>query len=136
MHVQYAAICEQVIIGADGKPSLIGVFNDVQAPSLPITLPRLAFVARILFTAAEVNKSYKVEVVITDPNGVEIGRPGGDMTLPAALPGIDSISADLPMQFDLFGITTFGRYTFLLEIDGKKTSAVQVSVRQAAQNLA
>ena len=136
MHVQYAAICEQVIIGADGKPSLIGIFNDVQAPSLPITLPRIAFVARILFTEAEVGRSYKVEVVITDPSGAEIGRPGGDMTLPPALDGIDSIAADLPMQFDLFGINTFGRYTFLLEIDGKKTSAVQVSVRQAAQNLA
>jgi hypothetical protein len=136
MHVQYVAICEQVIIGADGKPSLIGVFNDVQAPSLPITLPRIAFVARILFTEAEVGRSYKVEVAITDPNGVEIGRPGGDMTLPPALGGVDSIAADLPMQFDLFGITTFGRYTFVLEIDGKKTSAVQVSVRQAPQNVA
>jgi hypothetical protein len=132
MHVQYAAICEQVIIGADGKPSLIGIFNDVQAPALPITLPRLAFVARILFTEAEVGRSYKVEVVITDPSGAEIGRPGGDMTLPPALDGIDSIAADLPMQFDLFGISAFGRYTFMLEVDGKKTSAVQVSVRQAA----
>jgi hypothetical protein len=132
MHVQYAAICEQVIIGADGKPSLIGIFNDVQAPSLPITLPRIAFVARILFTEAEVGRSYKVEVVITDPSGAEIGRPGGDMTLPPALNGIDSIAADLPMQFDMFGITAFGRYTFMLEVDGKKTSAVQVSVRQAA----
>jgi len=131
MHVQYAAICEQVIIGADGKPSLIGVFNDVQAAALPITLPRLAFVARILFTEAEVGRSYKVEVVITDPSGAEIGRPGGDMTLPPAPDGVDSIAADLPMQFDLFGITAFGRYTFMLEIDGKKTSAVQISVRQA-----
>ena len=135
MHVQYAAICEQVIVGTDGKPSLIGIFNDVQAPSLPITLPRIAFVARILFTEAEVGRSYKVEVVITDPSGAEIGRPGGDMTLPPALDGIDSIAADLPMQFDMFGINAFGRYTFLLEIDGKKTSAVQMSVRQAQQNL-
>ena len=34
MHVQYVALCDQVIISADGRPSLIGVLNDVTAPAL------------------------------------------------------------------------------------------------------
>ena len=51
MHVQYVAVCDHVLVGADGKPSLIGVFSDIQAPAVPVTLPRLAFAARLLFTA-------------------------------------------------------------------------------------
>ena len=133
MHVQYVAVCDHVLVGADGKPSLIGVFSDIQAASVPVTLPRLAFVARILFTNEEAGKTYRIEVVITDPKGNEIARPGGEISVPPAPPGIDSLAADLPMLFDMFGLPDFGRYTFMLLVDGKPTAGVQVAVRQASQ---
>src|SRR5690606_16357879 len=82
MHVQYVALCDQVILAVDGKPSLIGIFSDVQVPELPVRHPRMSFVARVLFTADETGKEHKVEVQITDPAGNEIGRPGGDVQLP------------------------------------------------------
>src|SRR5690349_16200511 len=132
MHVQYVALCEQVIIAADGKPSLVNIFNDLQAPQFPITLPRLVFVARIHFTREEVGKPKKIEVIITDPNGMELARPSGDVSLP---PGLETISVDLPLQLDLFQIDATGRYTFLLHLDGKPQAGVQLSVRQAT-NLA
>ena len=131
MHVQYVAVCDHVLVGADGKPSLIGVFSDIQAPQVPVTLPRLAFAARLLFTADEAGKTYKIEVVITDPKGNEIARPGGEISVPQAPIGIDSLAADLPMLFDMFGLPDYGRYTFMLTVDGKPTAGVQVSVRQA-----
>ena len=132
MHVQYVALCDQVIVGADGRPSLIGVVNDVTAPQLPVTLPRLAFAARLLFAHEEAGRNYRVEVAITDPNGVEVGRPGGDVSLPAAPPGVESVAVDIPLHFDLFELKSTGRYTVLLHVDGKASAAVQLSVRQAA----
>ena len=131
MHVQYVALCDQVIVGADGRPSLIGVVNDVTAPTLPVTLPRLAFAARLLFPAEEANRSYRVEVLISDPSGAEVGRPGGDITLPAPPPGIESVAVDIPLHFDLFELAAVGRYTFLLHVDGAAAAGVQLSVRQA-----
>jgi hypothetical protein len=130
MHVQYVALCEQIILGTDGKPSLIGVFNDVQVPGVPFTLPRLAFVARILFTADEAGATHKVEVILKDTAGTEMGRPGGDLSLPPAPPGVESVAVDIPLQFDLFEITALGRYTFLLQVDGAPSAAVQLTVRQ------
>jgi hypothetical protein len=50
MHLQYAALCDQIIISADGRPSLIGVFDNLQVMSLPALVPRVSFAARILFT--------------------------------------------------------------------------------------
>jgi hypothetical protein len=131
MHVQYVALCDQVIVGSDGRPSLIGVVNDVAAPALPVTLPRLAFAARLLFSTDEAGRSYRVEVVITDPSGAEIGRPGGDVSLPPVPAGVDSVAVDIPLHFDLFELATAGRYTFLLHVDGKPSAAAQLSVRQA-----
>ncbi|HKW47743.1 MAG TPA: hypothetical protein VJN70_09865 [Gemmatimonadaceae bacterium] len=131
MHVQYVALCDTVILGNDGRPSLIGVFNDLQVPNIPFTLPRLAFAARILFTHEEVGRSHKVEVLMSDPSGKEIGRPGGEVTLPPMPSGLDSVSVDLPLVFDLFNIATAGRYTFLLHVDGAPTAAVQLNIRQA-----
>lgn len=131
MHVQYVALCDQVILSTDGKPSLIGIFNDLQTPQLPVTIPRLAFAARILFTAEESNAAHRVEVAISDPSGKEIGRPGGDLSLPHAPPGAESFSVDLPLQLDMFEVTAYGRYTFLLHVDGAAAAAVQLSVREA-----
>jgi hypothetical protein len=131
MHVQYVALCDQVILANDGRPSLIGVFNDLAASALPITVPRLAFAARILFTAEETGKPRQIEVIVRDPNGMEIGRPSGELALPKAPAGVDSLAVDIPIQFDLFEVSLFGRYTFLLHIDGAAAAAVQLSVRQA-----
>ena len=129
MHVQYVALCDQVILGNDGRPSLIGVFNDLQVATIPFTLPRLAFAARILFTGEEAGRAHAVEVVMTDPTGKEIGRPGGDVTLPQMPAGLESVAVDLPLQFDLFNVTTPGRYTFLLHVDGAPAAAVQLNIR-------
>ena len=132
MHVQYVSLCDQVILGNDGRPSLIGVFNDLAAAQLPITIPRLAFAARILFTADETGRARQVEVIVRDPNGVEIGRPSGELNLPPIPAGADSLAVDIPIQFDLFDVQLFGRYTFLLHVDGAPAAAVQLSVRQVA----
>ena len=132
MHVQYVAICDQVILGGDGKPSLIGIFNDLQTPQLPVTIPRLSFAARILFTVDEANTSHRVEVAITDPSGKEIGRPDSDLALPHAPGGAETFSVDLPLQLDLFEVAAYGRYTFLLHVDGAPAAAVQLTVREAA----
>ena len=131
MHVQYVTICDQIILGNDGRPSLIGVFNDLQVGQIPFTLPRLALAARILFTADEVARKHSVEVVMTDPAGQEIGRPGGEISLPQMPSGLESVAVDLPLQFDLFQVNAAGRYTFLLHVDGTPAAGVQLHIRQA-----
>jgi len=130
MHLQYVVLCDQVIIANDGKPSLIGIINDLQSAAIPVNIPRISFASRLLFTADEAGKDHRVEVAITDPTGKEIGRPGGDISLPPLADGIDTIAVDLPLQFDMMELATAGRYTFLLHIDGKPLGAAQLNVRQ------
>ena len=132
MHLQYVVLCDQVIIANDGKPSLIGILNELQTNAVPLNIPRLAFAARILFTADETGMSHRVEVAITDPAGKEVGRPGGDISLPSAPGAVDSIAVDLPLQFDLLELASVGRYTFLLHIDGTPLGAAQLNVRQVS----
>ena len=130
MHLQYVVLCDQVIIANDNKPSLIGILNDLQTTAVPVNIPRLSFAARILFTADETGRPHRVEVGITDPSGKEIGRPGGDISLPNVAGGVDSIAVDLPLQFDMLELPSIGRYTFLLHIDGTALGAAQLNVRQ------
>jgi uncharacterized protein DUF6941 len=129
MHVQYVVLCDQVVLGADGKPSLIGVFNDVQIEKVPVTIPRLAFVARIHFTPDEAGRTHRIEVAITDPEGRDIAKPNGELNLPPVPPGMDSVSVDLPIHLDMFELGAPGRYTFLLHVDGAPAAAVQMSVK-------
>lgn len=130
MHLQYVVLCELVILANDGKPSLIGILHDLQVASVPVSIPRLAFAARIHFTADETGKPHHVEVRITDPEGKEIGRPGGEISLPSAPNAVESIAVDLPLQFDLLELPSAGRYTFLLHVNGTPMGAAQLNVRQ------
>lgn len=132
MHLQYVVLCDHVIIANDGKPSLIGIFNELQSPNVPVHLPRVAFASRLLFTDDEAGKTYRIEVAITDPSGAEIARPGGEVSLPALRPGVDSLAVDLPLQFDMLELTSAGPYTFLLHVDGKPVGATQLTLRQVA----
>ena len=132
MHLQYVVLCDQVIIANDGKPSLIGILNELQTATLPVNVPRIAFAARLLFTTDETGRNHRVEVAIANPSGQEIARPGGDITLPPAPPGVDSIAVDLPLQFDMLELTAAGRYTFLLHVDDEPRGAAQLMVRQVA----
>lgn len=132
MHLQYVVLCDQIIIANDGKPSLIGILNELQTNTVPVNVPRLAFAARILFTSDETGMSHRVDVAITDPGGKEIARPGGDISLPNAPGSVDSIAVDLPLQFDLLELASIGRYTFLLHIDGAPVGAAQLNVRQVS----
>jgi hypothetical protein len=132
MHVQFVALCDQAIISADGRPSLINIFDHLQVASLPTVVPRLAFAARLLFTSDEVGSTHKVAVAITSPSGEEIGAPGGDISLPQAPVEIDTVSVDLPLQFDMFELKEAGRYTFLLRFDDKPVGAAQLAVRVSA----
>jgi hypothetical protein len=91
----------------------------------------MSFAARILFTADELGSTHRVEVGITDPSGVELGRPGGHITLPAAPANTESVPFDLPMHLDMFQVQEWGRYTFMLQVDGDNKAAVQLNVRQA-----
>jgi hypothetical protein len=40
------------------------------------------------------------------------------------------------MLLDMFGLPEFGRYTFMLEIDGEPKAGVQIAVRQGQPQLA
>ncbi len=131
MHVQYVVLCDQVILGTDGRPSLIGIFNDVQLPELPLRVPRLSFGARMLFTADECGKKHQVEVVVTDASGKELGRQGGELALPMLPADVDSLAVDLPVPFDFFEVTAWGRHTFLLHVDGTPAAAAQLIVRKS-----
>ena len=135
MHVQYVALCDQVILGNDSRPSLIGVFNDLQVGQLPFVLPRFALAARIHFTTDGLGQTHAVEVVITDPTGAEIGRPGGQVQLPDAPPGLDSIAVDLPLHFDLFQFEREGRYSFVLHVDGKPAAGTQLNLKRGQANV-
>lgn len=130
MHVQYVALCEQMILGGDGRPSLINVLADLTTAAVPVTIPRLVFAARLLLTADETGRGYRIDVAITDPSGAELGRPGGDVDIPRAPAEMESVAVDLPLTLDLFQVTALGRYTFVLHIDGEARSAAQLAVRQ------
>ena len=129
MRAIYVVTCDFALMGAEGKPTLVGVFDSFRAPSVPFAWPRFALAARVEFELFEM-VPHQLQIVIQDPSGARVGQAGGPVNLGALPPGVMKASFDPHMLFDNFVFAAFGAYTFSVEIDGINVGSTQVTVIQ------
>lgn len=107
-----------------GKVTVLGLYSgdDVVLqgdlpPILPegmlgLALPNLSFLVVIKDGAGE----FQVQYSLVDPMGGSIGRPNLEQTISKQ----KGIPTNIIVQVSPFPLSSFGRYKFLLEIDGRK----------------
>ncbi len=89
-------ICDQVIVDKDGKHSVIGIFQQIHAPQLPVYHPRFGIYIRL----GDMNGSYDLSIRFIEPknervlaeaqlHGIEHKRPLKDFESGVNLPGIE-----------------------------------------------
>jgi Family of unknown function (DUF6941) len=112
-----AAICDGANVSAEGKLNILGEFDRLTAPALPVSWPLMFFVAKLKLGAAAVgHHSFRLRVLDEDMHLVS--NVEGEMEVPPLRnPGIEN---DAPM---ILGITNArfskeGTYLFELLIDG------------------
>lgn len=130
MRALYTLLCDFVLVSADGKPSVIGVFDAVRAPSTPFSYPRFALACRVELEAEPVGGKHIVQMTAQDPSGGVVFQAGGPITTKPTPTGISRSTFDTHLLLDGLMFQQFGTYTFSIAVDGVLLGTTQLNVLQ------
>lgn len=132
MDVDLALLADAATIDAAGKLNILGIFDRLGGPGLPLRHPRMALVLRFTAGMDEAGR-HQVEISLKDPSGAELVRLDGEMHM-APGPGAAGAQVKLPHILNMDGLVfpTNGRYAFDVKVDGVHHVTVPLVVSASA----
>lgn len=134
MEVTLAVVADYANISREGKLNILGVFSEINPPSLPFRLPQMFLVASIETAATEAGREFPVQVLLVDDDGDE--RLSLEQTLavpPPPRPGegrtINQIMGLAGIRFD-----QAGHYAFHILISGEERRSIRLRVNEPLGN--
>ena len=122
-------LCDHAIVGQDGKLSLIGLFDRLSVPSLPIQHPRFFLVAVIDIAPG----TYTVSVEFLDPTGHNVLQ-GQGFSVPVTVAS-DNERGNFVAELNMLPLEFSGRYTFVLSVSDLRIGTVVLDVDVARPTL-
>lgn len=74
MRVLYSKFCEYAAQQANGRRTLVGIFDDIRAPELPVDHPPFFLCLELEFDPSEADRPMDLVSVLVDEDGGEVFR--------------------------------------------------------------
>lgn len=88
MDVRLCVLCDYATVSQDGKLSILGMFDQINPPALPLTLPLMYVVTVFEVSPVEANTTKELRLILAGADGAEVLRVEQSLTVPPApLPG-------------------------------------------------
>jgi len=130
MEVNFAVLADHVIEGADGKISILGIFDEIWAAARPITCPRLFAAIRLLASIVE-GSDHVIELVIVDDDGHAVLQKTPPIPVPFFPSGPGRpMRGHVVAQFNAIRFPHFGDYELNVFVDGKPVASIPFSVAE------
>lgn len=85
MEVKLAVLADYANVSQDGKLNIMGIFQEINAPSLPFPLPQMYLVLTFEAGPAEFGSEKQLRVVLVDSDGNERMSLEGQVKVPRPL---------------------------------------------------
>ena len=133
MRITFAHVCDYASVSREGKLSVNGIFDRVNAPSVPVVHPMMYLAFEFEATAAELGRDFTLEIKLATEDGKDIMKTEVTAAIQAPPPGAQApLSAKIPQVMALAGVPLprFGRYGFYLWINGdlKREASFEVTL--------
>lgn len=130
MEIETFLICDAATDQA-GKLNILGAFDAIGAPGVPVIHPQLAVVLRIRFKKSEsANHPFRINVIDEDGKSI-LPRPL-DGNLNVQIRDADeSAVVNLIVNMRDTKFERFGRYSVDLTMDGKQRGSLPLHLRQS-----
>ncbi len=120
--MRLGVLCDHALVSQDGKLSLIGIFDRIAVPGLPVQHPRFFVVA--VFDMAP--GDYTVRVELIDPTGSNVLQDQGvEIPVGVAAPGQ---SGNLVAELNMLPLEFAGRYDFNLYVGADRIGSISLTV--------
>lgn len=120
--MRMGVLCDHALVSQDGKLSLIGIFDRIAVPGLPIQHPRFFVVA--VFDMAPGNHMVRVELL--DPTGHNVLQEQG-VQIPVNVAGVGQ-SGNLIAELNMLPLDFAGRYDFNLYVGDERAGIISLTV--------
>jgi len=126
--VDLALLADAATIDGSGKLNILGIFDRLGTSAFPTRHPRLSLVLRFSAGIHEVGK-HEVEIVLKAPDGKEVVRIDGEMSLAAGRRGVaDGVLVPHILNMDGLVFSAPGRYSFDVIVDGTHQVSIPLTV--------
>ncbi len=120
--MRLGVLCDHALVGQDGKLSLIGIFDRIAVPGVPVQHPRFFVVA--VFDMAP--GDYVVRVELLDPTGSNVLQDQGvEIPVSVVAPGQ---SGNLVAELNMLPLEFAGRYDFNLYVGTERVGTISLTV--------
>lgn len=115
-----------------GKLNLLGTFDQLYAPGLPVRHPACAIALRMRFTKMEEGE-HQVQLQLVDPDGQPVSPTMDARVHPRMPDDLESLAVNMVLNLQHLQFDAFADYQVNLSVDGVATASLPLRVRQAVQ---
>jgi hypothetical protein len=117
-----AFLCDYALTSDEGKLSVLGIFGNINFPSLPNAYPRFFVVIIVALESGQ----HHVRIGIVDPSGQQLLPEPPTIEVNVELPGADT---NLVIDFNNLPFNRAGIYQVQLFVDERVVHAMPLSVQ-------
>ncbi len=120
--MRIGVLCDHALFSKDDKLSIIGIFDRIMVPGVPVQHPHFFVVA--VFDMAP--GDYTVSLELLDPTGHSVLQEQG-VEIPISVVGTGQ-SGNLVAELNMLPLEFAGRYDFNLSIGGERVGVITLHV--------
>lgn len=129
MHVEVFSLCDAATVDAGGKLNILGAFDTIWAPQMPLVYPQFAIALRVRFESIEVGE-HKISFNFVDMDGKHILPPATGVISVVFQQEQRSASANSILNVQMVQLANYGEYSIDLAINGRKEASLPLFVLQ------
>jgi hypothetical protein len=133
MEVKLAVLADYANVSQDGKLNIMGIFQEINAPSLPFPLPQMFLVITFEAGPAEFDTQKQIRIVLLDGDGREKIALAGEVQVPR--PKRRGSRAYINEAIGLAGVhfEEAGDYHFAILVGGETKETVPLHVNDLSK---
>lgn len=131
MRVKYAMLADYAMLSRDNKISVIGIFDEINAPVLPFTMPQMYVVVALEGEVSEIDQEFTLELLLWDPDGNSLFSLERHFTFAAKEPGQRPAHNEIGAIGGL-PFATAGPYSFIIRVNNEERERLVLQVNDAS----
>ena len=130
MKVEILTLCDFATTDAAGKLNILGSFDRMNVPQMPLVYPICALAMKLRFSEIETGQK-RIRLSFMDADGNPV-LPALDAQMNIAMPpGEPTATLPLVLIVPPIKLQRFGEYSIDLAVDGRQEASIPLYVRQA-----
>lgn len=127
MQIELFSLCDAATIDAGGKLNILGAFDTISVPHMPVVYPQFTIALRIRFDGIE-RGEHKVVFNFVDFDGKHILPPASGIINVHFHPEQKTGSANSIINVQMVKLEKYGEYSIDLAIDGRQAASLPLFI--------